>query len=140
MQDTEQDTEEFEVFTRRSTPIIKDHYIAIHKRGTISLNRSAVEALGEPHAVQLLFNRTKRIVAFRPTDPKTESAYPLRRQNNSNSWLIAGQAFLNFYDIEHNITRRYRGEFRDNMLRIDLSQGGTEVVGRRAGTQQEKLG
>ncbi len=123
---------EFEVFTRRSTPIVKANYVAIHKRGTISLNRSAVEALGEPQAIQLLFNRAKQIIAFRPTDPKTDSAYPLRRQQQSNSWLIAGQAFLNFYDIDHSTTRRYIGEFRDNMLRIDLSQGGTEVASRRA--------
>jgi hypothetical protein len=125
------DNDGFEVFTRRSTPIVKDHYVAIQKRGTISLNRSAVEALGEPQAVQLLFNRSKRIIAFRPTDPKTESAYPLRRQQNSNSWLVAGQAFLNFYDIDHNTTRRYTGELRDSMLIVDLNQEGTEVTSTR---------
>ncbi len=130
-ENTMQDNEGFELFTRRATPIVKDHYIAIHKRGTISLNRSAVEALKEPQAVQLLFNRTKRIIAFRPTDPKSESAYPLRRQQNSNSWIIAGQAFLKFYDIDHSITRRYTGELHDDMLRIDLSQGGIEVSNSR---------
>ncbi len=136
-----QDNEGFEVFTRRSTPIIKDHYVAIHKRGTISLNRSAVEALGQPEAIQLLFNREKRIIAFRPVEPKTEGAYPLRRQQQSNSWLVAGQAFLNFYDIDHGITRRYIGELRDKMLRIDLTQGGTEATNsRNEESQQPKLG
>ncbi len=135
-----QDNEGFEVFTRRSTPIVKDHYVAIHKRGTISLNRSAVEALGQPDAIQLLFNREKRIMAFRPVEPTIEGAYPLRRQQQSNSWLVAGQAFLKFYDIDHSITRRYTGELRDNMLRIDFSQGGTEVTSsRNEEPQQLKL-
>ncbi len=132
-----QDNEGFEVFTRRSTPIVKDHYVSIHKRGTISLNRSAVEAMGQPETVQLLFNREKRIIAFRGVEPKTEGAYPLRRQQQSNSWLVAGQAFLKFYDIDHSITRRYTGELRDDMLRIDLSHGGTEVTSNRNNEPQQ---
>jgi hypothetical protein len=132
-----QDNEGFELFTRRSTPIVKDHYIAIHKRGTLSLNRSAVEALGQPEAVQLLFNREKRIIAFRPVEPKAEGAYPLRRQQQSNSWLVAGQAFLKFYEIDHSITRRYTGELRDKMLRISLLQGGAEVTSSRNDEPQQ---
>jgi hypothetical protein len=127
-----QNNDEYEVFTRRSTPIVKDHYVAIQKRGTISLNRSAVEAIGEPKAVQLLFNRAKYTMAFRPTDPTTDSAYPLRRQQNSNSWLVAGQAFLNFYDIDHSETLRYKGELHDNILVVDLTQEGVKVTSTRS--------
>lgn len=121
----------FEVFTRRSRPVVKQPSVAIQRRGNFSINRAAYELLGEPEAVELLFDRTERIMGMRPIDPSTPHAYPVRKQPNSASYLVAGNAFTQFYNIPIGTTRRFDAAVIDGVLAVDLKTEGHEIITHR---------
>jgi hypothetical protein len=124
--------EGFEVFDRRAAPAPKEPFVTIQKGGLISFNRAAYQALGEPEAIELLYNRAERIIGFRKADPKSPRSYPMREQNRGGSHLIAGTAFLRHYEINMDVARRYQADTQDNIVLVDLKRGGTEATGVRA--------
>jgi len=121
----------FEVFTRRATPVSLEPMMTIQRRGSLSLNRAAVEALGEPEAVELLYDRKERVMGIRPVDPKAQHAYKIRKQPSSVSFLIAGQAFTQYYGIPTDKPIRYRAKMADGVLTVDLKQEGIDATSTR---------
>ncbi len=125
---------DFEVFTRRLVPLKKTPLVTIQKRGTITLNKSAYSALGEPDAVELLYDRDERIVGLRPVEASLEHAYPVRPtiSRGSGSYVISALAFTAFYDIDTEQPRRWHAHLVDDVLCIDLDSAGTPVTSNRA--------
>jgi len=123
---------DFEVFDKRSIPIGKQPMATIQKAGPISLNRAAYHALGEPEAVELLFDTSERIIGLRAVDPlSAPHAYPIRTQGKGNTFLVAGTAFFRFYGVDTSVSRRYFVQMFDDVLGIDLKQNGVEVTSNR---------
>ncbi len=133
----------FETFKRQRAPATGEPAITIQKRGTFSLNLPAHSALEAPEAVELLYDRERRLVALRKVDPSTEHAYVVRPLGKGNStWLISGMAFAAYYGIVTDIARRWIGRLEDGMLVIDLNEPGTEVTsgrGTKSVERSEKL-
>ena len=122
----------FEVFTRRATPVAKGPYVTIQRKGIISMNREAFEAMGSPEAVELLYDRDERVVGFRPVGRDVPHAYRPRKQGASSSYLVAGQAFTQYYGIATDTARRYPATMIDGVLTVDLKEAGTVATGPRA--------
>src|SRR2546421_12749084 len=99
--------DDFEVFDRYHSRSVKDIFVTIQRRGNFSLNRAAFQALGNPQFVELLFNRSKRLIGFRPTGRDNVHGVPVRKQGSSDSYMIAGLTFTKEYDIDTSIARRY---------------------------------
>ena len=121
----------FEVFDRSSPPGPAIPFVTVQRRGLISLNRGAYEALGAPKAVELLYNRERRVIAIRPADPTSPRAYTLRQQGGeggSKTYLIAGTAFTQHYQIDTSQARRYGVEHHGETLLVDLDQEGATTV------------
>jgi hypothetical protein len=129
------DLEGFETFTKRMVPLGKDPYVTIQKRGLLSFNKAAHVALGEPDAVELLFNAHRQVIAVRGVKEDTPHAYRFRQlggqKNNSSTYVVGATAFTNHYGIPTNISRRYLVQARDGVIFIDLMGESTEVVGAR---------
>ncbi|MFF0575262.1 hypothetical protein [Streptosporangium saharense] len=123
----------FETFTRRMVPLAKQPSVTIQKRGTMSLNAAAYAALGEPEAVELLYDRDERIVGFRAAPRGAEHAYPLRAQ--TGTYIVSGTAFTKYYRIDTTISRRWVGYLDEDVLCVDLGQPGTEVTSNRNGNR-----
>jgi len=121
----------FEVFNRRASPRSTEPLVTIQKRGTMSFNRAAFEAIGEPEAVELLFDRDERVVGFRPVGADVPHAYRPRKQGNAYNYIIAGQAFTQYYGIDTGTARRYPAAMFDGVLAVDLKQAGTDATGPR---------
>ena len=121
----------WEEFSRKSAPIGAKPYVTLQRRGAISINRAAFDALGKPAAVKLLYDRNKRVMGLRPTEPGMEGAYPVRTQASSN-WLIAGTAFVAHWGIDTTVAKRYEAEMAGDVLVVDLTREGVEVTGPRA--------
>lgn len=121
----------FEVFDKYHSRSVKEMFVTIQRRGTFSLNRAAFQALGSPTFVELLFNRAKRLVAFRTMDVDSGRAIPVRRQGNSDSYMIAGLTFTKEYEIDTNVARRYTAKMQDNLLVVDLNSPSTDATGPR---------
>lgn len=122
----------WETFNRRAAPVTKQPLVTIQKRGTMSLNRAAYDALGEPAALELLYDHTERLIGFRPVDPSTTHAYAPRRQGRAANFIVSGSAFTKYFDIETDTARRYPAELVNGVLVVDLKQPGTDATGVRA--------
>lgn len=123
----------WETFQRQRAPLSEEPTVTIQRRGTMSLNGAAFDALERPEAVELLFERSKHLMALKKAEPSTPHAYPVRPLGKSGStWLVSGQAFTKFYGIETDKAMRWDAKPEpDGLLVIDLKESGTEVTGNR---------
>lgn len=125
----------FEVFKKSSAPLAKVPTLTIQKRGLISLNRSAYATLGNPEAVELLWDASRNVVGLRAADATDPNAYPVRAQNaksDSGPLLIAGSAFTKFYDIDTDRARRWVPFVEGEILCVDLTAPSQEVISNRS--------
>ena len=129
--------DEWEVFTGRSKPVVKHPVVSVQTRGNISFNRLAYETLGQPAALELLFNVKSNAFALRPADPNQHTSYPVRKQPNSISYLISAQAFCKMYGIGIDRTRRYAAELINGMLVVSLVKPISEPVDRRRANRKQ---
>jgi hypothetical protein len=127
---------EFETFTRRLIPLVKKPSVTIQKRGILSFNKAAYVALGSPKAVELLFDKSRRIIGIRPVDPTVDHAYPMRSQASKDDgpFLVAGGLFTKYYEIPTDESRRWSVDIEDGVLLIDLRRPGQVVTSNRIGS------
>lgn len=121
----------FETFTKRMVPLGKHPYITIQKRGLLSFNKAAHAALGEPDAVELLFNRAERVIAVRGVSDDVPHAYKLRhlggKKEDASTFIVGATAFTNYYDIPTDVSTRRAATEQDGVLLIDLKDEGVVV-------------
>jgi hypothetical protein len=99
----------------------------ITKAGILSLNRPAMEDIGNPKHVELLYAEAERIIALRPADPDSPRAIKVTPLGDSSTHTMAGRSFLNYHGIPYETTRRYLARKSGDMLLIDLKEGGVEA-------------
>ena len=127
----------FETFTRqrRTEP---QPFVTIQKKGVISLNRAAFEALESPEAVELLYDRDERRVALRRGDPSVEHAHHVRAPvQNHATWLISCSAFVNYYEIDASVSVRRAARMEGDLLIINLNDPGVGPRGENHLDQSE---
>lgn len=125
---------QFEVFTKRMTRPGGQPTVTIQKRGVMSFNKAAHEAMGSPDYIELLYDATEKIIGFRPCDGGTKHAYQLRNANaeRTSTFMISGTAFVNYYEIDTSVSRRWDAQVIDGLLCVDLKDEFTEIHGNRA--------
>lgn len=129
----------FETFKRQRAPLVSQPYVTVQRKGVISLNRAAYDSLGEPETVELMFDREERLIGVRKVEPTIEHAYLVRGNGTkARSFLIAGTAFTNYYEIDVSVARRWPAEVVDGTLVVDLKEPGTEIVSNRSLGEQRK--
>jgi hypothetical protein len=111
----------FEVFDKRTSGITKSPFVTIQKGGYFSLNKAAVHAMGDPEAVELLFDPSENLIGFRPVPSTNPRSFPVRLMGqNASTYMISGGAFTRHYDIDSTESRRYGVEMKDGILILDL--------------------
>ena len=122
----------FETFQKRSLQMPTEPMVTLQRKGPISLNRAAYEALGEPSAIELLFDRQAKIVGLRGASPRKADAYTVRTVGKG-TFLVAGGAFMKYYGIDSNVSRRFPArKYGSNILGFNLRDG-REVTSNRNG-------
>jgi hypothetical protein len=123
----------FERFEKRARPVTKEATVTLQRSGAVSFNRAAWEAMGEPEAVELLFDADTRRVGIQATDESAQYAYSLHggAKRQKNSYLISGKAFVQYYDIDISRSIRRIATVEDGMLIIALDDPGIEVTSNR---------
>ncbi len=124
----------WESLSRRLVSTKSDPHVTILRSAIISLNRSAVLALGCPAAVGLLYDRGRSMLGLRPADSGTEHAYHLRSNSRSANGpsVITAIAFAKFYEIDLSATRRWLAVMEGGVLCVDITIAGVPVTGGRA--------
>lgn len=126
---------EFEVFSKSLIPLKREPTVTIQKSGVISMNKAALTALGSPPAVQLLFDNRSHTIGLRAThSTDDDDAYPIRSTNGPNNgpFVISAMAFLRFYGVCQDLSRRWTAYLDGDILCVDLDDAATVVTSNRA--------
>src|ERR1700728_368181 len=124
---------QFEVFRKRMAPLVKTPYVTIQKRGVLSINAAAYTALGQPEAVELLYDPDEKIVGLRRTERDSEHAYPVRTtaSQSESTFMVSATAFTKYYGIDTTTSVRRPARMDSEVLCVDLKDPGTAIVGNR---------
>lgn len=121
----------FEVFDKRHAPMRGAPSVTVQKRGIVSINGPAHKIIEGSRVVELLFDRTRRVMAIRPAESSTRT-YELREPSKSGQTLLSATAFMDVYEVDTSVSRRYEPFEEDGMLCLDFNGEYTEVRGNRA--------
>lgn len=113
----------------------EDPMFTLQRRGLVSFNQAAFKALGEPAAVVLLYDAAEGIVGMRKVARTHANAYHVRKQQNSQSYLVGAQGFAAYHNIPTDVARRFVGhDYGDQIWGFVLKEGAE--VGRRTRSPQ----
>lgn len=114
--------ENFEKFRRSNITSGPEPMVSIHLRGIMALNQQAQDALGNPDAIELFYNRKDKMIGMKGARRSSPDSYVVRHHAKHSS-QISGQSFLEFYEIPRGVRgRRYKAERNGDMLTVDLTQ------------------
>lgn len=98
-------------------------YAAMYGDGTITLSKRTFEALGEPNACVLLYDRETHVVGLRPASPAIEKdAYPIHAKGKFGGRRVFGHRLIRDFGIYLPETVRFPRCLidRDGTLILDL--------------------
>lgn len=106
-------------------------FVTVRSSGSIAPNAAVVrDHFGDADAVQLFFKEGEDQTGIKPVDTYDEDNDRLYKiSEDGGSISINTHAFMKEWDIEHEVTRRYRPEWDEEMqlLIVDISEDGTVV-------------
>ena len=89
----------WEEFTHKSDYRAEMVRVSLNGRGHFHFNQKAVDEMGDCEAVVLLFERSERLIAIKPSSPDVEHSYRLIRQGASTNYYVRAKSFCTFYGI-----------------------------------------
>jgi len=114
----------FEVFQHKHSHPGHEATVTVTAKGHLSLSQSALNAIGQPSTVDLLFDRDERLIGIHPSNkPDGYRVSPSR--------VIHSIAFAHEFDIIGEQALRRPATLRDGMLVVDLNDPGTVVDSNR---------
>ncbi|MFP5260846.1 MAG: hypothetical protein ACLGJB_02940 [Blastocatellia bacterium] len=129
----------FEEFLLRTNPALrKTPRVAIQSKGNISLNLAAYNALNEPKAVILMYDKETKAIGLKPVSADTRAAYPIRQQRGSKSFLVGAQTFCKYYGIDTEGTTVFVPALEDGILVFELDKG-VKAPSRRRTKEPEEM-
>ena len=107
-------------FEGKGSPVSAEPVVSIQKRGMVSINEAAVQMMGSPEEVELMFDPERKLFALHPA-PQSPHAYHLRKSKSGTQRMLSATAFMKLYNIDMSYARRYTPFMEEGMLCIDLS-------------------
>lgn len=101
--------------------------VTISKKGMLTLNEKAVDALDRPDAIVFLWAADERIIGLRRATAGDRNSYVVRSyannpQSSLRKYSVGGTLFCKRYNLLADKTRRYRARLVGDVLRIDLKE------------------
>lgn len=102
-------------------------------RHTLYLNGIAWQSMGEPAAVEMMFDGTQRKIGIRATDPRHKNAFKVMTHGKGNFRRISAAAFCQHFRLRIDGTILFLDvEFdADGMMTLDLNKTTTVTRGAR---------
>ncbi|MBE7195990.1 MAG: hypothetical protein INR66_26360 [Gordonia polyisoprenivorans] len=125
---------DFEVFDKANVLAKHVPMVTLLKGRILSLNRAAFVALEQPKAVELLFDRVKRIIGLRPVLPSIPHACFVRTSGRGHNgpFLVSAMAFVRYYEIDTTESLRWEAWLEDETLCVPLDADAQLVANPRA--------
>lgn len=127
---------QFESFDRRQIPAEAHPMATLQRKGLLSLNRSAIVALGEPEALELLYDPKARVVGLKPIAISENRAYPIRKQQGARSYMVSLTRLCSHYGIDTSTALRYAPTMMDGVMVIELDKSIGEATSPRLGMKR----
>ena len=131
----------FEVYEKGSAPVATVPSVTIQKRGLISINRAAYALMKEPEAVELMWDRERKLVGLRPVPIEAANAYPVRPQSADSQrgpLLIAGNLFTKYIGLNTDEAHRWTPRMEGEILCIDVGTPGAKVNSNRRAVEKKE--
>lgn len=128
----------FEVFDKRHAPMRGTPSVTVQKRGIVSINGPAHKLIDGARVVELLFDRHRQVMGIRPSEPSPR-AYELRGPSKTGQAILSATAFMQAFDVDTGISRRYEPFVEDGMLCVNFAGESTEIRGNRSGATQKSV-
>ena len=112
--------DEWVVFTGKSRTRRNELSVSTQAKGMFLISEAAMNALGNPEALEFLWNPSKRRVGFRGADPKAAHTYVVRRHEKGTNYHVNGKAFMVEHGIPLDRTYQYPARLVGDVLVIDL--------------------
>lgn len=120
----------FELFSRKVAALTKEPLATVLKSGTVGLNAAAREMIEQSMMVELLYDKSRSILALRPAEDSPH-AYKFRKPSETGYTSVFAAALFEAYEIDISESRRFVPYMEQGMLCIDLA-GEYTSVGRRS--------
>lgn len=98
-----------------------------------NLSKAAIDLIGNPDAVELLYDPDTKTIGIRPAPRDTPHAYVIRGGPGAATSVVSASAFTRHYGLDTSVGRRYTPTVHDGTLCIDLRDPGTPVHSNRWG-------
>ncbi|MBK9214250.1 MAG: hypothetical protein IPM59_01405 [Chloracidobacterium sp.] len=93
--------ERWEVFQGRPNGVDRSRpRVTLGRKGIFLLNGPAVEALGSPEAVELMFDKGRGMVGFRAVEATQQNAFPLVKKKGMAHWTLRAAPFCVHYGLK----------------------------------------
>lgn len=105
--------------------------VTLGPRGTFYMNGMAYEAIGSPVAVELMYDRGRRMIGMRAVDPRLRNAFKVVRHGKVGTYKrICASSFCNYMRIKRTETVAFNQVAVNDsgVMRLDL--GATSIVKR----------
>lgn len=126
----------FEIYKKGSAPVATVPAVTVQKRGLISLNRTAYALIGNPEAVELLWDADRKVIGLRASELTNPNAYPARPQSlgsDKGPILVAGNMFTQYIGMDTSRAVRWIPTVEDEILCIDIGKPGQLANSNRRG-------
>ena len=103
----------------------KEPHVSLFAYGKIYLNRRAIELLGEPDAVALMFDQRQKVIGIQGVPPSRHYAFRLNKKDKrSLGSTIAATSFLKHNKINPTETLAFRNPTlnENGILILDLNE------------------
>ncbi len=106
------------------TKKIADLRVSLNKAGKFDINAKAVEALGNPEAVELLFDEVNKRIGLRPAEPEQPNAHPLIIHDRGARRRLFAARFLRRFGINNSMTIIFAHPYvnAEGILVLDLKK------------------
>ena len=108
--------------------------MAVHPDGVFMLNRAAILALGEPDAVELLFDPDEQVIGVRAADPSLFHVYSAKAANSGGGVQLSGRSFVQYYRDRIGVpetSRQWKAHMDDGILCVPLNEPSVDVSRKR---------
>jgi len=104
--------------------------VTLNKKKVFLLNPPAYNALGDPAAVEMLFDEARKVIGLKPTDPQRRNAFRLKPKKGGRFKVITASAFCTHFGIEVERTVLFEHVNMDSEGVLMLDMAKTINVGR----------
>lgn len=97
-----------------------DPWIAVNRRGDLSLSRAAIRELGDPEKVEVLYDLQEKLIGLRRANPGSDDAYLVSRGDGFTR--VSPKALARLFGLDQLPPRRYKAQMVGDVLTIDLKE------------------